>query len=308
MASGALSAALLSFYTIHFASHGLWEITNETIQGALIVLVIGLGLSAPMALIKRREDRLRDALRQRARQLEERNAELTEANAALEAFGYVVSHDLKEPVRAIENYLDAAKESYGSKEGREDLDRAAEANARMVRLLQGLLSYSRASSLATTTRTLRVKDVVEGETCRTQYETMLREKGARLDVEEGIPDVRGDEVILAQLLGNVILNAIRHNDGKAAIRVRAPPDAAPGRVHLLVEDDGAGFPPDVLSRFGQLRGNRPATLRAGFGLAISQRAAQRLGGRIWLANGPGAQVHLDLPAADGDRSNALAKN
>src|SRR5581483_6149515 len=108
--AGGVSALLLALYTAHFTSEPASPLTLSpaTLQGVVIMLVIGAVMSVPMALIRRREERLRGALRDRAAELQRRNEELTEANAALEAFGYVVSHDLKEPVRAIENYLEAA--------------------------------------------------------------------------------------------------------------------------------------------------------------------------------------------------------
>ncbi|GEM_PF-4525705 len=300
---GLLSALLLALYTAHFTSEPASPLTLSpaTLQGVVIMLVIGAVMSVPMALIRRREERLRGALRDRAAELQRRNEELTEANAALEAFGYVVSHDLKEPVRAIENYLEAAQEAWGTEEGARDLDKATDANRRLVRLLHGLLSYSRASSLVPAPRALGVEEVVMGDACRAQYEPMLRERGARLEVAPGIPPVMGDEVILAQVLGNLILNSVRHNASPAPIvRIRAEPGPAPGRVDVLVEDNGPGFPADVLRRFDQLTGSRPATLRAGFGLVISHRAAQRLQGKLRLENPPGGggRARLELPSAE----------
>lgn len=297
---GLASALLLALYTLHFLSPDGYTPTGTATQGFAIMLLVGIAMALPMALVKRREDRLRHDLEERARELERRNDELTEANAALEAFGYVVSHDLKEPVRAIANYLDAAQESYGTEDGQADLARAADANRRLVRLLNGLLSYARASSLAATPRPLDVREVLDSDACRAQYDTLLRERRGRLQVEPSLPAVLGDEVILTQLLGNVVLNAVRHNPRpNPMVRVRALPDAPPGRVHLVVEDNGEGFPADVLQRFETLRASRPTTLRSGFGLAISHRAAQRLDGRLWLANGPGGgEVHLQLLAGE----------
>ena len=301
LAWGILSAATLALYSLHFAvpEHGATIAMERRVQSGTAMLVISLGIALPMVFIKRREDRLRRAVEARNLDLEQRNQELTEANAALEAFGYVVSHDLKEPVRAIENYLEAATEEYGTPDGRDYLERARDANRRLTRMLQGLLAYSRASALVPSLRPLDVAEVVRSDACRTQYETLMRERRGALEVAADVPRVMADDVILAQLLGNVILNALRHNDrDPPAVRVWAA-EAPPGRVHLVVEDEGPGFPPDVLARFDRLRAARPATVKGGFGLVISHRAAQRLGGRLWLANGPqgGGQVHLELAAA-----------
>lgn len=297
---GFASAFLLAFYTMHYVGphEAVLVLDARGWQSGIIMLVIGAGIAIPMALIKRREDRLRRAVENRNRDLEERNAELTEANAALEAFGYVVSHDLKEPVRAIENYLEAAADEYGTPEGREYLETARHANHRLTRMLQGLLAYSRASSVMPTLRPVSVPDVLAEDACRAQFEGLLRERNATLDVDPSLPPVLGDDVILSQLLGNVLLNALRHHHGEAPrIRIRQE-EAPPGLVHLVVEDNGPGFPDEVLQRFRGLKGTRPATVKGGFGLVISHRAAQRLGGRMWLENaqGGGARVHLELLA------------
>ena len=301
LAWGAASAALLGAYTLHYLSpHGMLVDPKPNVwQGGITMTVIGLGIALPMALLKRREDRLRHALQRQNRDLEERNRELTDAIAALEAFGYVVSHDLKEPVRAIENYLEAAADEYGTPEGRAFLQTARDANQRLTRMLQGLLAYSRASAGTPTLRALDVGDVLRGEACRAQYEEVLRERRGALDVEPGLSPVLGDEIVLSQLLGNVVLNALRHNPReRPTVRVRAEAPTGEGRAHLVVEDDGPGFPEDVLARFRGLSGRRPATVKGGFGLVIGHLAAQRMGGRMWLENGPrGGVVHVELAAA-----------
>jgi len=305
---GAASAALLALYTLHYVSpHGtLMSPEGRVVQGGATMLVIGFGIALPMALIRRREDRLRRALEARNADLEARNRELSDANAALEAFGYVVSHDLKEPVRAIENYLEAADEEYGTEQGRQYLRTARNANQRLTRMLQGLLAYSRASATMPDLHPLDPAEVLRGEACRAQYEEALHERRGTLEVAPDLPRVLGDDVILSQLLGNLVLNAVRHNPrDRPLVRVRAE-DAPEGRARLVVEDDGPGFPPDVLQRVRGLSGTRPATVKGGFGLVISHLAAQRMGGRLTLGNGPqgGALACVELAAASADAAGA----
>lgn len=297
---GAATTAILAVYTPHYSSpHAeIVRLTAEELSGAIIMLGIGLAISAPMELVRRREERLRSLLRARAEALEQRNEELTDANAALEAFGYVVSHDLKEPVRAIENYLAAAREEYGEKEGRRYVDEAFEANRRLTALLHGLLAYSRAATLPVAPRPVSVRDALTSETARSIYGGLVSERKAEVKLAEDLPTVLGDEVILAQLFGNLIVNAVRHNPAqKPRVEIRAEPPHD-GHVHVVVADNGPGFPPDVVRRVAELKGTRPTTLRGGFGLVISARAAQRLEGRLWIANGAnGGEAHVELKAA-----------
>ena len=300
-ANSLVCTGMLSLYTLHYVGDHAAVIATDAqaLTSFAIVLFLGAAMGWPMSRVGAREARLQSALEARARDLEARNRELVNANASLEAFGYVVSHDLKEPVRALENYLDVARQEWPSEESRAYVEEAYAANRRLMRLLEGLLSYSRTSSLATTSETVPLRDLVLGEACSAQYGPLLQERGAELSVAEDLPAVIGDRVILAQLFGNLILNALRHHPrsgGRVWIR---PAEAADDRAHVVVEDDGKGFPPDVLDRFGRLQSDRPATIKTGFGLAIAHRAAQRLGGRLWLDQRPGggAVAHVELPKA-----------
>ena len=297
--AGALCTILLAANTFHYSGRHEDLITLSAWPGALIVLILGVALTWPMGVIHWRELAFRAEIKARTADLERRNAELTEVNATLESFGYVVSHDLKEPVRAIENYLAAAEDEWGGDESRRFVGEAHAANGRLARMLQGLLEYSRASSLPARPSALRVADVVGTDICKARYERLFDERGAHVEVNAAIPPVLGDEVLLAQLLGNLLLNAVAHNPGdKPVVKVESMPTDA-GSVHLIVSDNGPGYPEDVMRRFGRLPQHGVATLKSGFGLVIAQRAARRLNGELWLENGPlgGARAHVELPAA-----------
>lgn len=291
--------ALFSAYVLHYrGSHAeIVSLTGESLRTVGLVFLLGLGMAFPMNVVRKRESRLRTAVDERTRDLEKRNKELAESNAALEAFGYVVSHDLKEPVRALENYLHAALEEWPRPESREDVEEAYRANQRLARMLQGLLEFSRVSSAIAEPRAVDVGEALRSDACRTRYETIAKERAATIDIAPDLPTVWGDERVLCQLFGNLVLNAVRHNPRlEPRVKVRAL-HATGGRAHIVVEDDGPGFPPEVLARF---RGDAPAgptTIRGGFGLIITQRAAQRLRGKLWLENrSDGGAAHVELRA------------
>ena len=299
--AGIVCTLLLSSYVFHFSAPHEALASPAAWRGAAVIFAIGLALSVPMGMMHTRERRFRAAIEERTATLERRNAELTELNAALESFGYVVSHDLKEPVRAIENYLAAAREEWGSEESKRYVVEAHEANRRLTHMLQGLLEYSRTSNLPTTARELSVADVLAHELCRGRYERAYRERGVTLEVAPDLPRVRGDEVLLSQALGNLLLNAALHHNGAASapvVRVRAEP-APEGHAHIVIEDNGPGYPPEVLSRFDRLPSGHVATVKTGFGLVIAQRALRRIEGELWLENAPGggARAHVQLPSA-----------
>ncbi|HWG89934.1 MAG TPA: PAS domain S-box protein [Candidatus Thermoplasmatota archaeon] len=263
-----------------------------------------LGLAVDVTAQVEAQNKLRDLaatleerVEDRTRRLRRANEDLLRANEALESFSYVISHDLKEPVRAVEAYLEAALEDYGRPSGEEMLRRALEANRRQHALIQGLLAYSRTSASLVDLVPVDLTWVLQ-EACRGYYEELARERGAAVEVSP-LPCVLGHPAILTQLFGNLVLNAVRHNpDGAARVRVsaRTTPD---GKVEVLIDDNGPGFPPEVKRRINEAEGARPHSIKGGFGLAISHRAAERLGGTLRVSESPegGGRVHVLLDAA-----------
>lgn len=295
---GLVSAALLSLYTFHLFSPHAQVVSSDAaaIRSAILMMVIGVAMAGAMALVRQREERLRGRLVKKARDLGERNEALRRANATLEAFAYVVGHDLKEPVRAIDNYLEAAEEEWGQPEGKEFLLRARDANERLSRLLHGLLDYSRVSSNALELAAVSLADVLTSEPCRARFAQVADERGAVVNVSPKLPEVLGNEVALSQAFGNLVLNGIRHNDApRPQVHVHLGL-VEPHEVEILVDDTGPGFPAEVRARFDQLRDERPSTVQGGFGLAISHRAVRRLGGRMALDSTPegGGRVRVTL--------------
>ena len=227
-----------------------------------------------------------------------RTEELRLANEGLEAFTYVVSHDLKEPVRAMRAYLQAVREDYDRPEGRDHLNQALKANEQLASLLTGLLQWSRLGMETVELEPLHLPTVLGRDECAVQWENLAHERGAHVDIEENLPGVMATPTMASQIFGNLIVNAIKHNPKPhPLVRVHAGATDAEGAVEIVISDNGAGFPAHVLSRFEKLKENRPSTVRGGFGLVLTRRAMERLGGKMWLSNNPqgGGEVHLCFP-------------
>lgn len=211
---------------------------------------------------------------------------LREANESLQSFSYVVGHDLKEPVRAVEAYLDAAAERVREPDALEAIDRARGANERLRVLLGGLIEWSRATIAPLELRAIDVRDVLSGP-CRERYQHVLEEREGTLELVGGFPPVAATEGLLCQILGNLVLNAVRHNPRPhPRVSVQALGEEE-GLVAIAVRDDGPGFPPEVQQRIERMRATRPTTVRGGFGMTIALRAAHLLGGRIEIGSAPG---------------------
>ncbi|HEX2021696.1 MAG TPA: ATP-binding protein [Candidatus Thermoplasmatota archaeon] len=309
-----LSATLASAYA--FAHYGsLDEIfpapTDRIVLGTGVTLIT-FGIAIVGGYQKRRADRLaREAVEKehaRLLEVERTNKELSELNATLEAFTYVVSHDLKEPVRAIHEYARALHEDHAAGMGEEERElvlRTCDASERLSKLLSGLLEFSRAARIAPhELEAVRVEEALRAPECVARYDNLLQERNARLTVEPG-PAVRASVAGLCQSLGNVVLNAVKHNPRPGpVVQIRSATwQEDPDYVEIVVDDNGPGFPEMVVASFNRTRKGRPATLQGGFGLIITREAVEKMGGRMWLERSPlgGARVRFALPAATGPR-------
>jgi PAS domain S-box-containing protein len=254
------------------------------------------------------ERRRAEEERQRhAAELERRSAELGEVNAELEAFSFSVSHDLRAPLRTMRGFAEALLEDHAEAldaDGREYAQRIADAAERMDRLVQDLLAYSRLSRadlrLRPVSLALAVAEALRGLSAE------VKERRARLQVREPLPEVVGHEVTLVQVVGNLISNALKFvaPDVRPRVRIWAEPAAGAGAgwVRLWVADNGIGIAPQHRERiFGVLERLHGAEAYpgTGIGLAIVRRGVHRLGGRVGVESTPGrgSRFWLELPAA-----------
>lgn len=227
--------------------------------------------------------------------------DLLRINAELEAFAYSVSHDLKEPLRTLEALSQFLLEDYGDKldaEGRDHLVRLARASARMKRLIEDLLTISRAGRRAEPATPVAVEgviaDILEG------MRVTLHERNAAVDVARRLPDVLGDPRRIGQIFGNLISNGVKFNRSAAPrVEVGAMENDA-GETVFYVRDNGIGIEPQyhekIFEVFQQLH-RREEFEGTGAGLSIAKRAIEALGGRIWVEDNPsgGSTFLFTLP-------------
>ncbi|HWH08763.1 MAG TPA: HAMP domain-containing sensor histidine kinase, partial [Candidatus Thermoplasmatota archaeon] len=273
----------------YYQLEGIFPAPRDRLVLGVSVVVITFGIAAVTGHLRRREEArakaLLDAEHAHGEAQRAKAVELERANQTLEAFTYVVSHDLKEPVRALVEYNRALLHDHGDAldpEAKELVERSRDAGERLARLLEGLLEYARASQIQPHELVpLRVEDALGAAECAARFENVLRERNARLDVTPG-PAVHASLTGICQVLGNLVLNALKHNPRPApVVRIHSRTDPEdPRMVSLVVEDNGPGFPPELVRMFNDARRGRPSTLRGGFGLIITRQAVEKMGG--WM--------------------------
>jgi len=238
--------------------------------------------------------RIVEIVLRRADQLARLNAELSRSNDELDAFAYIVSHDLKEPLRGIHNFSRMLREDHGAAlddEGREEVETLLRLSARMDGMLDSLLTYSRAGKLE-----LRLVDTdlqaLLAEVLDT-LRTRLQESGTEMRVPRPLPTVRCDPVRAGSVLQNLISNAVKYNDKPEKwIEVGwLDPETEGGTPVLYVRDNGIGIPEkhwdSIFRIFKRLHGRDRFGGGSGAGLTIARKLVERHGGRIWLESAPG---------------------
>jgi PAS domain S-box-containing protein len=250
--------------------------------------------------------RLANALRNKAEELVRSNQHLVRVNQELEEFTYVVSHDLKEPLRTLEAFSNFLAQDYGDKlggEGKEFISHLVQASRRLGRLIDDLLMLSRTGRVMNTPRAFAWRPVVD--TVLGDLRELISRKQAVVRVDEPLPPVVGDPERIIQLLANLVSNALKYNQS-------APPEVVVGArpastvptetrfVTLYVRDNGIGIDPayheQVFRIFRRLH-HRDDVEGTGAGLAICKRIVEAHGGRIWIESevGRGATFLFTLP-------------
>jgi PAS domain S-box-containing protein len=228
--------------------------------------------------------------RRRAEQaLEARTLELQRSNHELEQFAYVASHDLKAPLRAIEILVDWLRddlENYQEGEVQQNLSLLKQRTARLHRLLDDLLAYSRSGRTPGDAVALDSHLLVED-----LFALLGPPPHMSCTISGTLPVLRAHAAPLEQVLRNLINNAIKHHPGPSGnIRVYAEDQGH--AVLFAVEDDGAGIAPEfaekVFQMFQTLR-PRDEVEGSGMGLAIVKRIVDLQGGRIWFEPAPGGR-------------------
>jgi PAS domain S-box-containing protein len=233
--------------------------------------------------------------------LRERSEQLVKANQELERFAYVVSHDLKEPLRGVtamtELFLRRKRGSLDP-ESAEQLDFIIKNAQRMRQLISDVLDLARiGSDLPASTSEVNVASVLE--TAIDELRGVIDQSLARIKVDP-MPIVRANKNQLVRLFRNLLGNAIKYR-GEHTPEIHVNARSEEGEWIFCVSDNGIGIDPkyqeQIFHPFQRLHGTAEYE-GTGLGLAICQSIVQRHNGRLWVESEPnkGSQFYFTLPA------------
>jgi len=223
-------------------------------------------------------------------ELKQKSEELARSNKELEQFAYVASHDLQEPLRMVNSYVQLLAERYKDKldeDANDFIAFAVDGSNRMRILIQSLLEYSRVNRVNPFVP-INVNEVIQ-KVLRSISGT-IEENKAIIKID-ALPIIMGDAVLIGQLFQNLILNAIKFK------RTEEPPEIIISGKKIndteylfSVKDNGIGIPKEYSEKifviFQRLH-NKSEYPGAGIGLSICKKIVERHGGKIWVESEQG---------------------
>lgn len=228
---------------------------------------------------------------------------LKETNAELENFAYISSHDLQEPLRKIQSFGDRLHSKDADKlseDGKDYLARMLNASARMQKLINDLLSFSRLTSRSQSFSEVDLNKVAVE--VMSDLEVAIENSHALIKLEQ-LPRVNGDPTQMRQLFQNLIGNALKfkkeNEDPVIHISARNIKVLERNFIGLEFEDNGIGFDEKYTDKifgiFQRLDGSRFEG--SGIGLAICKKIASRHNGTISASSraGEGSVFKVLLP-------------
>jgi PAS domain S-box-containing protein len=239
------------------------------------------------------------------------------SNRELQDFAHIASHDLQEPLRAIQVFSEWLSSKYGDEldeKGADYLVRIRDAACRMRSLINDLLEYSRVTSKARPFVKVSLTEVVQAVV--SDLYSAIAKVGATVEVG-WLPEVEADANQMRQLLQNILSNSLKFHrpDLIPKISIKATPGSRhpnpqclpspsdPERAtyfQVIVEDNGIGFEQQyadrIFSPFERLHSRRKFS-GSGIGLAICRKIVERHLGTISAVSDPsvGTSIHIYLP-------------
>jgi PAS domain S-box-containing protein len=215
--------------------------------------------------------------------------ELIRSNTELARFAFVASHDLKEPLRVVTNYVQMLAMKYkGNLDVSADLyiKYIVDSVARMYELINDLLSYSRLDAGAPTTKAMNSQEVVRQ--ALNNLAAAIAESNGHVHVGT-LPMVKADPSQYLQLFQNLISNAIKYR-GAAPPEIEIGAERVNGTWRFSVKDNGIGihrkFFEKIFILFQRLH-SKDTYSGTGIGLAVCKKIVERHGGKIWVESEEG---------------------
>jgi signal transduction histidine kinase len=223
--------------------------------------------------------------------------ELEHTNKELKDFAYILSHDLKAPLRGIKTLADWLAADYGDKldeNGREQIKLLLRRTDRMYNLIEGVLQYSRIGRLKEELVHVNLNELIPEI-----IETTGPIENIEVTVENNLPTILCEKTRITQLFQNLISNAGKFMDKPDGI-IKVGCVEEGGFLKFSVADNGPGIEEKNFERIFQIFQTlkpRDEFESTGVGLTIAKKIVETYGGKIWIESeiGKGSTFFFTFP-------------
>jgi signal transduction histidine kinase len=239
------------------------------------------------SVLRKANESLEEKVKNRTKALQKTNLELQQVNTELKDFAYIVSHDLKAPLRAISSLTEWIIEDYEEsfdEDGKEQLSLLKSRVTRMYQLLEGILRYSRIG------RGQEEKEVLDlNELVSEVISALLPVEGFKISIIGDLPPIFADKTKIYQVFQNIISNAIKYNDKPIGeVKIWCETNEENGLHYFTIEDNGKGIPEEDFERvfkiFQTLEADKNSAENTGVGLTLVQKIIKKYGGKIFVSS------------------------
>jgi signal transduction histidine kinase len=245
--------------------------------------------------------RSQDELGELAASFNQMSADLARANEARRQMTADIAHELRTPLTVITGYLESLRDGV-LKPNSAQFEVMYDEAQHLQRLVEDLrtLSLADAGELTLNLRPVAPQALLERSAVAYRHQAQQQDAALRVEAAPALPEVNVDPERMAQVLGNLVSNALRYTPDGGQITLSAQHQA--GVVLLTVQDTGAGIAPDALPRIFDrfYRGDEARQAQegeSGLGLAIAKSLVELHGGRITVQSkqGQGTAFTIALP-------------
>nr|MBU1327572.1 HAMP domain-containing protein [Candidatus Omnitrophota bacterium] len=243
---------------------------------------------------------LENKVTERTAQLAEANDALGKTNKELDDFTYIVSHDLKEPLRGVKAFAKLLIEDYSGKldnEGKEYLKTISDSSTRMTRLIEDLLNLSRIGRIKNIEPNIDLNELLSDVKKNLVY--ALEERKVDLSVKPDFPKVTCDRIRISEVFSNLVSNAIKYTKKDIRPIIEIGWSDKKDLYEFYVKDNGIGIEKQYYDKIFQIfqrlhaKGEYEGT---GAGLTIVKKIVENHGGKIWVESevGKGSTFYFTL--------------
>ena len=227
---------------------------------------------------------------------------LAKANKELKDFAYIISHDLKAPLRGISTLTDWIKSDYGDKfdeAGKEQINLLSSRVIRMHSLIEGVLQYSRIGRVKEEKVQIDLNELVPEV-----IDMVSPPDNIKITIESELPVITYEQTRIMQVFQNLLSNAVKYMD-KPEGWIKIDYNEEDNQWIFSVTDNGPGIEEryfEKIFEIFQTLSSRDEYESTGVGLTVTKKIVELYGGKVWVKSNPGqgSSFFFSLPKQENE--------